>query len=73
MSTTPTPPTPEEEDTPPEARGEADAMQYPGHENPDEARERAGLGDPGHPEPEGAPRPPGRQPGTPTPSADEQI
>ena len=72
MSTTPTPETPEEADTPPEAREEANAMQYPGHEDPDEARRLAGLQDPGHPEPEDAPRPPGGQPGTPTPSADEQ-
>lgn len=72
MSTIPTPPSPEEADTPPEAREEADAARYPAHENPEEARERAGLDDRGHPEPEGAPRPPGAETGTPTPSAGEQ-
>ena len=47
-------PEPEEQDPPLERREEEDAMRGAGHDDPDTARERAGLGGQ-EPEPSGAP------------------
>jgi hypothetical protein len=38
-------PTEEEQEQGPERHGEEEAMRYPGHEDPDQAREDVGLGD----------------------------
>jgi hypothetical protein len=49
-------PQPEEQDAPPERRKDEDATRGAGHEDPEAARERVGLGDQ-RPEPSGAPPP----------------
>jgi hypothetical protein len=49
--------TPEEDAAPPGRREEEDAMRYPAHEDPDEAREEVGLDEPRRSRPGGAPAP----------------
>ncbi len=60
-------PTPEERDSPPERREEEDAMRYPGHEDPETAREEVGLDRERSPEPDGAPLPEEPDRGRPAP------
>jgi hypothetical protein len=58
---------PEDEDVSPERVQDEDAARGPGHDDPDEARKRAGL-DPTPPEGDGPPLP-----GPDAPSAGERI
>ena len=60
-------PEPEERDAPLERVEEADAMQYPGHDRPDDVREEIGLGGPQRGEPQGAPPPDEPDRGAPVP------
>ena len=57
MTTNEPEPTPDEAAAPPERQREEEAMTYPGHDDPDTARENVGLDDVGRPEPEGPPAP----------------
>ena len=60
-------PEPEERDAPLERREEDDAMRYPGHEDPERAREKVGLDKDRTPVPEGAPLPEEPDRGRPAP------
>jgi hypothetical protein len=71
MTTQPEP-TPEERDASLERRVEEQEMRYPGHGDPDEAREDVGLTDERDPEPEGPPSPPDADRSGPAPLGHEE-
>jgi len=64
------PPTPEEQDAPPERLQEEEATRGPGYEDPEAQRDSVSLGDQ-RPEPQGAPPPHEPERGAPTPSSEQ--